>query len=156
MRILLIAALLLPFAAGAQAQTGTHTRGDTIKVENYASFKGGGTEKFHKWIYERIEYPRDAVKRNKTGRVTVDIIIDRKGRIRKKNITIIESPDPLLSEEVVQILRRSPRWKPGTQVMKLRNGTVIGKANPVPCRVRVPVHFGLTQPNLRGRQRQPQ
>ena len=64
-----------------------------------------------KWVYVYMKYPQEAVSRGIQGRVLVDFIIDRKGKVG--NVKVVKGVDPLLDAEAVRVVKASPDWKPG-------------------------------------------
>lgn len=64
-----------------------------------------------KWVYVYMKYPQEAVKNGIQGRVLVDFIIDRKGKV--KNVQVLKGANPLLDAEAVKVIEASPDWKPG-------------------------------------------
>lgn len=64
-----------------------------------------------KWVYVYMKYPQEAVKKGIQGRVLVDFIIDKKGKV--KNVQVLKGADPMLDAEAVKVIEASPDWKPG-------------------------------------------
>jgi protein TonB len=101
-------------------------------LEDPATFKGGGLGDFRKWVMERVRYPQIAQENGIQGNVIVEFVIDETGQLGR--IKVLQSPDPVLSDAVIAVLQKSPKWKPGTQR---------GKA--VKMKFVVPVSFKLTK-----------
>ena len=76
-----------------------------------ATFKGGGLSDFRRWVMERLTYPKIAMDNGIQGDVIVEFVIDEKGELTR--IKVLQSPDSSLSSEVIAVLKKSPRWKPG-------------------------------------------
>ena len=76
-----------------------------------ATFKGGGLSDFRRWVMESLRYPKIAYENGIQGDVIVEFVIDEKGELG--GIKVIKSPDSSLSSEVIAVLKKSPRWKPG-------------------------------------------
>src|SRR5258708_2682142 len=61
------------------------------------------------------------------GEVLVEFTINIQGRV--ENVKVIKSRDPLLDQEAVRVIQRSPRWKPamqnGKKVPVYMNQTII-------------------------------
>lgn len=64
-----------------------------------------------KWVYQYLKYPERAVIDGIQGRVLVNFIIERDGKVT--NVTVARGVDPLLDDEAVRIISASPKWKPG-------------------------------------------
>ena len=84
-----------------------------IVVEDMPSFQGGDLTKFRSWVEKRIEYPQIATDNGIQGRVTITFVIETNGGLT--NIKVLQTPDKSLSEEVIRILKTSPKWTPGKQ-----------------------------------------
>ena len=102
-----------------------------VKVEDDPKFMGRSWESFNYWVARNIKYPKAAIKNNIQGQVKIRFVIEKDGSI--SNIEVVSSPNPILSEEALRVIKESPaEWTPGKQ----RN---------VPVRVRfeIPVDFYL-------------
>ncbi len=64
-----------------------------------------------KWVYQYLRYPQECINEGIQGRVVVDFIIDKEGKVT--DVTVVKSVDPLLDEEAVRIVSASPKWKAG-------------------------------------------
>lgn len=96
----------------------TKSKGDDTVVPYYdcdyrPSFLGSRDPRvfLEKWVYTYMKYPKEAVKNGIQGRVLVDFVIDKKGKIR--DVKVLKGVDPLLDAEAVRIISASPDWKPG-------------------------------------------
>lgn len=82
-------------------------------VEDMPKFQGGDLNAFRAWAQRKAEYP-DIARRNRiTGTVTVQFVVERDGSVAQ--IEILNSPDKSLSDEVIRVLKSSPKWTPGKQ-----------------------------------------
>ena len=77
----------------------------------------GGTEKLTKYIEKTAVYPLDALDKGQQGRVTVQFIVKKNGRIADAKIVksaSIENKElrDLLDAEALRIVNNMPRWKP--------------------------------------------
>jgi TonB family protein len=75
-------------------------------------FMGGDLEKFRNRLMDKIVYPRLALERNIQGKVVIKFVVEKDGSIG--DIKELSSPDPLLTEKTVRVLKSSPKWSPGT------------------------------------------
>lgn len=64
-----------------------------------------------KWVYQYLRYPQSAVEEGVQGRVVVDFIIDKDGKVTDARIA--RSVDPRLDEEALRVINASPKWRPG-------------------------------------------
>lgn len=85
-----------------------------------------------KWVYQYLKYPESAVRNGIQGRVMVDFIIGKDGKVT--DVRVVRGVDPELDEEAVRVVSASPKWKPGrVNGVKVRTSMTI------------PVEFRLTK-----------
>lgn len=101
-----------------------------VRVEQMPSFMGGDLLTFRNWVMQNLRYPQKAQENNIQGRVLVEFVIERDGSLT--NIKPLQSPDQVLTDEAVRILKKSPKWTPGMQ----RN-------LPVRVKYTLPIEFNL-------------
>ncbi len=80
-------------------------------AEQMPSFRGGDLNTFRSWATSQLVYPRLAQENNVTGKVVLKFVIEADGRLT--NIEEISSPDKLLTDEAIRVLKMSPKWTPG-------------------------------------------
>ena len=66
-----------------------------------------------KWLQEHIKYPEGYTSNQPQGKVVVSFIVEKDGSL--DGIKVMKSPDPLLSEEAIRVVREMPKWKPAHQ-----------------------------------------
>ena len=93
----------------------------------------GGTQALFKFISENLEYPQHAIDGQIEGRVVVQFVVDKTGKVG--NIQVVRSIDKLLDQAAIDVVRALPAWKPGMQ-----NGQPV-KVN---VRYTLPVSFKLS------------
>jgi TonB family protein len=98
------------FAADGKALS----KGDCI-FEKPAEFPGGEKE-WTKFLQKNLRYPNDAFKKEIKGVVRVQFIVDTDGSVKES--TILTSPDKSLSNEVLRLMKQSPKWLPAIQYNK--------------------------------------
>lgn len=88
-----------------------HTK-DSIFVtcERMPEFPGD----FRQWVYSHLRYPTLAEEIGLEGQVIVKFIVGKDGKI--KDITILRSAHKVFEDEVIRVLERAPKWKPGLQL----------------------------------------
>lgn len=64
-----------------------------------------------KWVYQYLKYPESAVRNGIQGKVLVDFIIDKEGKVT--DVRVIRGVDPDLDDEAVRVISASPKWRPG-------------------------------------------
>jgi protein TonB len=82
-------------------------------VEEQPKFEGGNLNDFSQWVYSKIVYPKAAVDKKIQGKVTVKFMVDKDGSV--SGVEALSSPDQSLSDEVVRVVKMSPKWTPGKQ-----------------------------------------
>jgi TonB family protein len=84
-----------------------------VKVERMPSFAGGDLNTFRQWFGSEFKYPAIAAENGIQGRLIVKFVVEKDGRLT--NIEFLQSPDPVFEEEVIRVLKKSPKWTPGYQ-----------------------------------------
>ncbi len=83
-----------------------------------------------KWVYQYLKYPAEAVRDGIQGRVMVDFIIEKDGKVSE--VRVLKGVSEALDAEAVKVVSASPKWKPGRV-----NG------NKVRTSLTIPVEFKL-------------
>ena len=91
-----------------------------------------------KWVYQYLKYPEKAVIDGIQGRVMVDFIIEKDGKVT--DVRVVKGVSPELDAEAVKVVSASPKWKPGR---------VAG--NKVRTSVTIPVEFRLEKKGEKSR-----
>ena len=81
-------------------------------VENMPEFPGGNTE-LMKFLAKNIKYPAEAQQKGEQGRVMVQFVVGKDGKL--SDIKIMRSISPTLDAEAIRVIKAMPTWKPGTQ-----------------------------------------
>ena len=104
-------------AANAQAAAEAKVAEDGdmpyIKVEKMPTFMGGDLNVFRNWVQSKIQYPKEAMDKGVKGRVVCSFVVEKDGSLTE--FDVLQSPDKSLADEVVRILKTSPKWEPGEQ-----------------------------------------
>ena len=90
-----------------------------------------------KWVYQYLKYPDSAVRNGIQGRVTVEFIIEKDGKV--SNVRVVKGVSDELDAEAVKVISASPKWKAGKV-----NG------NKVRTSISIPVEFKLEKRNSKG------
>ena len=80
-------------------------------VDVAPKFPGGDTAMM-RWISEHLRYPAMAQENNIQGRVVVQFVVTKTGKVG--DVKIIRSRDPDLDREAVRVVRTLPDFTPGT------------------------------------------
>lgn len=83
-----------------------------------------------KWVYQYLKYPASAVRDGIQGRVLVDFIIGKDGKV--SDVRVAKGVSEELDAEAVKVVAASPKWRPGRV-----NG------NKVRTSMTIPVEFRL-------------
>lgn len=102
-----------------------------LSAEEMPSFMGGDLSTFRKWVTDRFRYPTIAQENGIQGRVILQFVIERDGSLT--NIEVLQTADPILSDEAIRVMKLSPKWSPGKQ----RN-------MPVRIKYTLPIEFKIT------------
>ena len=84
-----------------------------VKVEKMPTFMGGDLNVFRNWVQSKIQYPKEAMDKGIKGRVVCSFVVEKDGSLTE--FDVLQSPDKSLADEVVRILKTSPKWEPGEQ-----------------------------------------
>ena len=103
-----------------------------VTAEEMPTFQGGDLSKFRNWVQSNVKYPQIALENGIQGNVVVKFVIEKDGTL--SNIQVLQSPDKTLADAAVQVLQKSPKWKPGKQRNK-----------PVRVTYTLPVSFKISQ-----------
>ena len=79
-------------------------------VEQMPQFPGGDAE-LMKWISSHIKYPTMAMENNIQGRVVVQFVVTKTGKIGE--VKVVRSKDPDLDREDVRVVKSLPDFIPG-------------------------------------------
>ena len=98
-------------------------------VEVIPSYPGDMTE-CYMFVARQLHYPEEAEEKGIEGRVLIRFVVEKDGRLT--NFEVIETPDPLLSDEALRVLKQMPQWIPAKN-----------KGKDVRCRYSMPILFRL-------------
>lgn len=98
-------------------------------VEQLPQFPGGPVEMM-KWLTKNLIYPPEARAQQIQGDVMVSFIVGKDGTVSA--ITIVKKAHPLLNAEALRVIRKMPKWTPGTE-----NG------KPARAMIAIPISFQL-------------
>lgn len=90
----------------------------------------GGESALLAFLKQKAEYPREAVEVGISGRVYVEFIINKDGKV--SDIKIARGIHPLLDMAALKVVQMLPAWKPAMQGFK-----------PVRVKMTVPINFEL-------------
>lgn len=102
----------------------------SVKVDEMPVFPEGNAQA---WVARHLDYPREAMLRQKEGKVYVTFVVDETGKVRYPEI-LRSSGNRYLDEEGIRVVSQMPQWKPA-----LKDG------KPVAVEFTIPVNFRLTK-----------
>jgi TonB family protein len=77
---------------------------------DFPTFQGGDLLAFQEWVASTVKYPAEASNRKVEGWVSVNYTINTDGSI--SNIASGLPVNSLLSDEVIRVIKSSPKWEP--------------------------------------------
>ncbi len=99
-------------------------------IEEKPEFPGGEAAMFQ-WIAKNIKYPDIAKENGIQGKVFVQFVIGKDGKVT--DVTIVRGVDPSLDKEALRVIQSMPPWKPGKQ-----------RGKPVRVSFQLPINFKLS------------
>lgn len=94
----------------------------------------GGREALVKFLAKNTKYPKKAIKKGVEGKVYVQFVINKKGKV--SNVNVLKGSNPLLDKAAIKVIKKMPKWKPAYQRGKLVNVNYV-----------VPISFMLPKEN---------
>lgn len=71
----------------------------------------GGEQAMYKWLSEHINYPAAAAEEGIDGRVVVEFVVSKTGKI--ENARVVRGRHPALDKEALRVVNSMPAWQPG-------------------------------------------
>lgn len=90
----------------------------------------GGLKAFYGYIRENLRYPNKARAAHVKGRVFVQFVVDKDGKLT--NLKILKGIGYGCDKEALRVLASAPKWKPGKQ-----------RGKPVKVYMSIPIYFEL-------------
>ena len=90
----------------------------------------GGMAAFYSYVGDNIKYPRQAQALNIEGRVFVQFVVNKDGKLT--DIEVVRGIGGGCDEEAIRILKNAPAWKPGKQ-----------RGRPVRVKMVLPITFKI-------------
>ncbi|MGF7080698.1 energy transducer TonB [Mucilaginibacter sp. UYCu711] len=125
--------IVISFTLKIQAQTTSYQNSPILEdADTMPEYKGGMDNFYYK--LSQIHYTFSDRMYGCQGRVTVMMVVEKDGSI--SNLKIVNGLSAKQDEEILRVVRRLNKWKPGT-------------ANGEPVRVlcAIPINFKIKQPS---------
>ncbi len=84
-----------------------------VKADQMPTFQGGGLEDFRSWVMTQVRFSKEMLDTGVYGRVVAAFVVNTDGSVG--NVNILKSPDKIFSDEVIRVLKNSPKWQAGMQ-----------------------------------------
>ena len=84
-----------------------------VKADQMPTFQGGGLEDFRSWVMTQVRFSKEMLDAGVYGRVVAAFVVNTDGSVG--NVNILKSPDKIFSDEVIRVLKNSPKWQAGMQ-----------------------------------------
>ena len=125
-----VLAILFTVNTTATAQN-KKTSNDKVfeKVEDMPEFPGG-EQAMMDFVAKNVQYPKEAMEKEISGRVLVGFIVEKDGSISETEV--VKGIGGGCDEEAVRVVKAMPKWKPGKQ-----------KGKPVRVHFMLPLTFKL-------------
>lgn len=108
-----------------------------VEYESDPEFPGGVTA-LRTFIKGTVKYPEEALKDNPSGKVYVNFIISKTGKVEK--VRISKGIHPILDSEAIRVVSSMPDWKPGEQLFRGKFGWLkVDVSYTVPIEFKLPV-----------------
>jgi TonB family protein len=76
--------------------------------DDYPTFQNQGFGQFNYWVANQVKYPPEAQAKKLEGWIQINFTVELDGTL--SNIKPAANSDPVLSEEVMRVIRNSPKW----------------------------------------------
>jgi protein TonB len=83
----------------------------------------GGEKNLANWLKKNLNYPVAALNYEIQGTVYVEFVVLLNGYV--DSVKIIKSAHPILDKEVIDVVKKMPRWKTGVKNYEQVNTSVI-------------------------------
>ncbi|MDR7129660.1 protein TonB [Algoriphagus sp. 4150] len=127
---LILMAMLLVFALPNQSSFAQTESGEIHQEVDEMPMPSDGIDGWNDYLAKNMKYPKAARKANVEGRVLISFVVQTTGEI--SNAEIVSGIGGGCDEEVLRLVKESPKWKPGK-----KDGQVVN------TQMMLPVNFRL-------------
>lgn len=100
-------------AVGFASEEDANKEEDVFTVVEEMPKYPGGMDAMMRYLARTIKYPLEAQRTKTEGRVIVQMIVDKNGKVTSPRI--VQSVSPELDAEAIRIINNMPEWVPGKQ-----------------------------------------
>jgi len=90
----------------------TNDKGERILPAEFP----GGMSKLYKYINSHLKFPKDAKKYGREGRVYLEFIIDKNGKIKDETVNVVNGFLESCDNEAIRLIKNCPDWNPGKNI----------------------------------------
>ncbi|MEH0158249.1 TonB family protein [Limibacter armeniacum] len=101
-----------------------------FEVVEEAAVPKGGRSAFYKWVNDHIKYPIQPKRMGVEGKVYVQFIVDKDGRLT--DLQVVRGIHEDCDAEAIRVLKKAPKWIPAKQ-----------RGRPVRQRMVLPIYFKI-------------
>jgi len=94
-------------------QQRNEVNGEVFTVVESPPVPQGGFTEYFQYIAENLKYPKSAYKNGIEGKVFVQFIVTKDGKVSEAKV--VKGIDPECDEAARMVVEKSPDWSPGTQ-----------------------------------------
>ena len=125
-----VLALLLMVNTNAMAQNKKAANDKVLEKAEVMPEFPGGEQAMMDFVAKNVQYPKEAMEKEISGRVLVGFIVEKDGSISETEI--VKGIGGGCDEEAVRVVKAMPKWKPGKE-----------KGKPVRVSYMMPIFFKL-------------
>lgn len=92
-------------------KTMTLDDGTVIYAAYFKDNKAHPMVDYRTWVQQRVKYPKGIAAK---GKVRIEFVVEKDGSVTVANVPF--SADPALTEVVIDVLNRSPKWHPAVSL----------------------------------------
>jgi TonB family protein len=96
---------------------GEHNDSVTYKTRAVEPLFKGGPKAFNEFLARSIRYPEQERANNVQGKVTVQFVVEKDGKVT--DAKIVNNVSYNIDEETLRVINSSPKWMPGTEYGRL-------------------------------------
>ena len=108
-----VLALLLMVNTNAMAQNKKAANDKVLEKAEVMPEFPGGEQAMMDFVGKNVQYPKEAMEKEISGRVLVGFIVEKDGSVNE--VKIVRGIGGGCDEEAVRVVKAMPKWKPGKQ-----------------------------------------